>query len=189
MAEFERAQLPPRRPLERQWHQVVYPRGQSPLKCVALSDSVEGVWTHWDDQIERTVCCYDPAKCVFCQTKQQRRFTGYLAAFLLPTRDLVAVSVTDHAARQLRDLGLLDSGIRGKQVTLFRVLKHKNAPVHVEVAPWPTKDQLPKPFDVRPHLTRLFGYVCTHREQIAREQQRKATNARTIAGDLLKGVE
>lgn len=189
MEDKSRAQLPARRPLERQWHRVVYPRGQSPLVFVALSDFVEGVWTHWDDAIDRTTCCYDPEKCVFCKAGQPRRFTGYVAGMILPARDFGAVSVTDHAARQLRELRLLDSGLRGKQVTLFRQLPHKNAPVHVQISGWPTKETLPKPFDVRPHLQRLWGFVITHREQIERMQKNKIAHLDAIKAGLLKGTE
>lgn len=161
------APLPQRRSLLRQWHKVTGPRGKRPFTFGCLSPDLTALWVHFDNSTRRLAPCKGEGQCSYCAENTPRRWMGYAAGIMADTRDKVVAEVTEGAARQLVERGLLPGKLRGLVITLFRLKDHRNAPVQVKTEKAKAGAHIPEAFDPMPHLLRLWGYNEAHHGQLA----------------------
>jgi hypothetical protein len=126
------------------------------LLCVILSQSLWGVWTHWNGARSEP-CFQERAHCNGCKRGLPKRWKGYLHVWDLERRRQVFVELTPVAAESINSQVGLGSVLRGYRVTLER-MKGDQSRLIVHVHPMHTdSDTLPPAKDPAGTLTKLWG--------------------------------
>lgn len=145
-------------PEQGKWLPIFRASPLAPARFFCVGSHIEGVWVHVVDERDRP-CLGNADVCDHCRANRNRRWKGYIAVWVTEHSRIMLAEITADAARH-SPLDLTPKGpdLRGKQIVLSRLGRHKNSPVRVAFG----KDlmgsaDLPEDVDVRAALRRIWG--------------------------------
>jgi len=138
-------------------------RGTAKQLVIVTSDTLCGVWVHWDRDAGRGFLCAEPG-CDYCAAGTKARYRGYISGLVAPWHTHRIIEVTHNAAACLRE-ALEDydeqpaaaHSLRGLYLRLWRVSDKPTAQMLVAIDKRPrAREGLPPALDVRAQVTHLW---------------------------------
>lgn len=139
---------------------ICYPRPGRPVEGVLLDSTVLSHDVHFDRTLGkagRTVPCLGPTACAYCLAGLGSNVKYFLAAAFPDSLGTFVLQVSDGGGEDLKLIVALKPDWRGLHLIATRADKRKVARMNVESKGRWEGGPLPKTFDVRPVLHRLWG--------------------------------
>lgn len=138
--------------------EVIRCEGGAGVRVQVVSDSIWGVWTHWDGHRSRE-CTGEDDNCIGHRSKWATRWKGYLHVWCPFRKAFCFLEITPMAAAEILRLLGGSPSMRGMHLRLDRVGGNKRAKIAVEL----TKGLgdvtiLPEPLSPESVLRKLWGW-------------------------------
>ena len=140
---------------------VIRCEGGSGVRVQIISDTIWGVWTHWDGHRSRE-CTAEDESCIGHKSKWATRWKGYLHVWCPFRKEYCFLELTPASAGEILRLNGSNPSLRGKLLRLDRVNGNKRAKIAVELTSGVSNvGELPVPQSPEPVLRRLWGWKTT----------------------------
>jgi len=138
--------------------EVIRCEGKAGVRVQIVSDSIWGVWTHWDGHRSRE-CTGEGQECQGHANGWPTRWKGYLYVWCATRKSFCFVELTPAAATEIiRQQGTIPS-LRGYLLRLDRTGSSIRCKVAVELTASPAGGcSLPKAISPEPVLRKLWGW-------------------------------